>query len=116
MEDDVLVRGRSVSPGIVTGRVRILQKTEDVHGVTQGDIAVVPGSNPAFAVGVMNSSGLVCEKGGALSHICIVSMEMGLPCITQAEGATEILVDNTMVTLDATNGVVYAVAPSQEGG
>ena len=102
----VLLRGKPVCPGFVTGPVKIVRQTNDVEKVQEGDIMVVKNSNPAFAVGVMTSAGLICEVGGMLTHICIVSMEMGIPCLTQAERATEILKDGMMVTLNAAQGTV----------
>ena len=109
MENDnyVIVKGMSVSPGVVTGPVRIVKKSTDMIRVKSGDIMVVMNSSPAFAVGVMNSSGLICQGGGMLTHVCIISMEMGLPCIAKADRATEILEEGMVVTLDATKGFVY---------
>jgi pyruvate,water dikinase len=109
MENDnyVIVKGISVSPGVVTGPVRIVKKSTDITKVKSGDIMVVVNSNPAFAVGVMNSSGLICEGGGMLTHVCIISMEMGIPCITKADRATEILEEDMVITLDATKGFIY---------
>jgi phosphoenolpyruvate-protein kinase (PTS system EI component) len=54
-------------------------------------------------------SGLVCEVGGRLSHTCIVALEMGIPCITQADCALELLEPLDYVWLDANEGVVYAI-------
>ncbi len=41
-------------------------------------------------------------------HAAIVSREMGAPCIVGTEHATEVLEDGQMVTVHATQGVVYA--------
>ncbi len=106
-DNHVLLKGVSVSPGTITGRVKLVRKNADIRNVKSGDIVVVKESHPSFAVGVMNSSGLICEKGGVLSHICIVSMEMGIPCIAKCRNATEILKTNMVITLDATSGKVY---------
>ena len=106
-ERAILTTGTSVSPGLATGRARLLTGAADAAAVRDGEIAVVRDSNPIFAVGVMRSAGLVCERGGAFSHICIVAMEMGIPCIVGAADACRLLKDGSTVTLDATEGVVY---------
>lgn len=106
-DKDVITNGIPVSPGFVTGPAKIVKNSTDINRVKSGDIMVVMNSSPAFAIGVMNSAGLICEGGGILTHICIVSMEMGIPCITQAGKATELLEENMIITLDATQGIVY---------
>jgi len=106
-DNNAIVKGISVSAGNVTGTVKIIKKSTDINKVKSGDIMVVMNSSPAFAVGVMKSSGLICERGGMLAHICIISMEMGIPCIANAEKATEKLEENMIITLDATRGIVY---------
>ena len=103
----VIGRGIPVSPGVIEGPVKIVDSAEDVSRVRPGDIVVVKYSNPVFALAAMTSAGLICEVGGVLTHICIVSAEMGIPCIARAENITESLTDGMVVTLDASAGVVY---------
>ena len=105
--NDILIKGITVSPGLVTGPIKIVTELIDIGKINSGDIMVVRNSSPAFAIGVMNSAGLIFERGGMLAHICIVSMEMGIPSIANAKMATELLEDDTVVTLDATKGTVY---------
>lgn len=102
-----IAEGIPVSPGQVTGPVKIVTSPAEVNKVKEGDILVVLNSNPAFAIAVMKASGLICEGGGMLTHICIVAKEMGIPCLARVEGATQLLKENTTITLDATEGMVY---------
>jgi len=106
-DNPVIAQGISVTPGYVTGTVKVVKTTAEANNVKAGDIMVVLTSNPAYAIGVMNASGLICERGGVLTHICIVAREMGIPCLAKVEGATELLEENTTVILDSTRGVVY---------
>ena len=109
-KDNVLTQiaaGISVSPGRVTGPVKIVKNSADVKKVGDGDIMVVSHSSPAFAIGVMNAAGLICEGGGMLTHICIVAKELGIPCLARVEKATELIGENTTITLDAKEGIVY---------
>lgn len=103
----VIGKGISVSPGVIEGPVKIVDSPEDVYTVKQGDIVVVKYSDPLYTLAVMNAAGLICEVGGALTHICIVSAEIGIPCIARAENITESLSDGMIVTLDASRGMVY---------
>lgn len=101
------MKGLPISPGVVSGPVKVLKCHRESGEVTGGEIIVVPNSHPNFALAVMKAGGLICEVGGRLSHICIVAMEMGIPCITQAQGALSILSGKSAITLDANEGVVY---------
>lgn len=102
-----MLEGLPVSRGTITGTVRVMKDHRMAALVNEGDILVVPRSHPNYAVGVMKAGGLICEEGGRLSHLCIVAMEMGIPCITQAKGAVALLETACTVTLDASEGTVY---------
>lgn len=106
-EKRIVARGISVSGGTVSGRVKVVKNSMDVNKVEEGDIMVVSQSSPAFAIGVMNSAGLICQGGGVLTHICIVAKEMGIPCMARVEKAVELFQDNMNITLDADQGVIY---------
>ena len=95
---DPLVSGIGVCPGVVRGEAKVLRP---------GKIIVIPHSSPLYAVALMSASGVICENGGRLSHICTIAMEMGIPCITQATRAMEIILDGQTVFLDASSGLVY---------
>jgi len=102
--------GVPVSPGIVTGAVKIVTVTADVEKVEEGDIMVVSHSSPAFAVGVMKAAGLICQTGGVLTHICIVAREIGIPCVARVPEICSRLREGDFVTLNASSGEIYAIA------
>jgi pyruvate,water dikinase len=104
-----VVRGLPVSPGLASGVVRALRSPAEITQAKHGEILVVPNSHPGYAIALAFASGLVCEVGGRLSHTCIVALEMGIPCITQADCALELLEPLDYVWLDANEGVVYAI-------
>ena len=105
-----LLEGTIVSRGVVTGNVRVVTDPRDAVSVLPGEILVVPRSHPEFALGVMRASGLICESGGVICHICTVALELGIPCVTEVEGATAILRGASTITLDGDHGVVYDAA------
>ena len=102
-----LLEGEVVCGGVVTGSVRVVTDPQDGIDVAPGDILVVPHSSPEYAIGMMQAGGVICEYGAVLSHICCVALELGIPCITEAKGATNVLRTSMRVTLDADRGVVY---------
>lgn len=104
--EKILVKGLCVNPGFVVGRSKIINSTDDIEDVTYGDVVILPNSDPQYALAVLKASAVICEMGGKLSHICIVSMEMGIPCITQAADARSLIPDNANICVDATSGEV----------
>lgn len=107
-DSPVIATGISVSPGTITGPVKIVKNPTDVNKIQSGDIMVVEQSSPAFAIGVMNAAGLICAGGGMLTHICIVARELGIPCLARVGNATTLLHESMTVTLDASKGEVRA--------
>lgn len=103
----LLCKGICVNPGITVGKSKIINSVEDIEGVTYGNIVILPNSDPIYALAVMSASAVICETGGKLSHICIVSMEMGIPCITQAVDARKNIGDGQMICVNAEKGEVY---------
>lgn len=102
-----ILSGMSVSPGAVKSTARVIYDMSDLEKVKDGDILVLPNSNPIYAIYVMRAAGTICENGGRLSHLCIVSLEMGIPCITNAKNARELIKDGEIIMLDSTEGKVY---------
>lgn len=102
-----VLQGLPVCGGTAAGRVRIVTDVSHINQVEYGDILVIPNSHPRYAMGIMKAGGVICQEGGRLSHICIVALEMGVPCITQAENAVEIMKNKEQIFLDADKGVVY---------
>lgn len=107
-----IAAGVPVSPGTVTGAVRIVACAADVATVEEGDIMVVSHSSPAFAVGVMKAAGLICQTGGVLTHICIVAREIGIPCVARVPEITSKLSTGDFVTMNASSGEIYAIDDS----
>ena len=102
-----IVSGMSVSPGVVSSIARVIYNMSDLEKVKDGDILVLPNSDPIYAIYVMRAAGTICENGGRLSHLCIVSLEMGIPCITNAKNARELIKDGETIMLDSSEGKVY---------
>lgn len=104
----VLCKGLPVSMGLVHGKIRKVFG-QSGQNVCKGDILVLYSSDPTFVLSVMQAGGVIMERGGRLAHLCVIALEMGIPCITAVENAMEILADGQQVMMDAGEGIVYAV-------
>ncbi len=103
----ILVRGLGASPGIGTGKVRILTNPKEISKMERGDILVTEMTTPDFVPAMKKSSAIVTNTGGTTSHAAIVSRELGIPCIVGCGNATKVLKEGVDVTVDGTHGIVY---------
>jgi len=107
MEKKLILKGLAVSPGVAEGKVRIVNSVDDLNKVEENEIVFLPMSHPMYAIAVLKAAAVICEYGGKLSHICIVSLEMGLPCITQVKEARKAVKNGQKVYVDSAKGEVY---------
>ncbi len=103
-----IVQGRGAAPGTVVGAVRRLERPEDGHLLTSGEVLVAPMTTPDWVPAMRRAGALVTERGGVTCHAAIISRELRLPCVVGATGAMDLLHDGQVVTVDADHGTVYA--------
>jgi pyruvate,water dikinase len=98
--------GIGASPGIVTGRARVIYDVRELPAVQEGEILVTRQTDPAWSTVFARISGLVLETGGVLAHGASLCREFNLPCVTALERATEVIHDGDMLTIDGARGRV----------
>lgn len=100
------LRGQSVCPGKVKGKVRIVQSLEDADALQRGEILVAPSTFPAYVPAMERSSAIVTDEGGLLCHAAIVAREIKVPCIVGTKIATKVFRNGDNVEVDAFNSIV----------
>jgi len=83
IQGEVILTGLAASPGIASGKIKIIRNLEDLHKMTQGDILVTKMTNPDMVVTMQKSAAIVTDEGGLTAHAAIVSREMGIPAIVR---------------------------------
>jgi pyruvate,water dikinase len=101
-----ILRGLSVSSGIVEGEVVVITKPAEFVRMKKDAILVAPATNPTWTPLFTLASGIIVEIGGTLSHSSIVAREYGLPAIANVKDATKLLKDGDRVRLDAENETI----------
>ena len=104
---DVLVRGLGASPGMATGKVKIVLDIDELDKIKDGDIMVTTMTTPDMVPAMRRASGIVTDEGGVTCHASIISRELGIPCVVGTGDATTTLEENTGVTLDGKKGLVF---------
>ena len=100
------ITGKPVSPGVYTGRARLITQTSDMNRLTRGDVLVTASTSPAFNVVLPLLGAIVTDRGGQLSHAAIVAREYGIPAVVGTLRATATIPDGARVEVDGTQGRV----------
>ena len=108
----VLVKGLPASPGMGYGKVHVIKDPSDIDEFKDGEILVTEMTAPDWVPAMKKAQAIVTDSGGMTCHASIVSRELGIPCIvgTKSRGtaATSLLRTGDEITVDASNGVVFA--------
>lgn len=102
-----ILTGAGASPGIGSGKVKILKSPKEISKVKEGDVLVAPMTSPDYVPAMKKAAAIVTDEGGQTSHAAIVSRELGIPCVVGSKIATKTLKENDMVTVDGQKGFVY---------
>lgn len=105
-ENAELLRGMAVSPGIVTGRARVILKTDDKEQLLPGEILVAPFTDPGWTLYFLPAAAIVMDQGGLLSHGSIVAREYGIPAVVNVGPATKIIRTGQIIQVDGNHGLV----------
>jgi phosphohistidine swiveling domain-containing protein len=105
-EDTSLFKGIPASQGILTAKIRVLKKIEDIPTVQKGEILVVPKTDPGWTPVFSKIGGLITETGGILSHGAVVSREYSVPSVTNITNACQLFKTGQIVTINGYNGSV----------
>lgn len=108
----LLVSGLGASPGLATGRVRILRSRDEGSALQTGEILVAAMTTPDWVPVLRRAVGLVTDGGGMTCHAAIVSRELRIPCVVGTRNATRVLRDGEQVTLDGARGQVLRGSPA----
>ncbi len=103
------LRGVVACKGFVRGRVKIIEKKEDLVKIEEGDILVACMTNANYIQGMRKAGAIVTDEGGITCHAAIVSRELGKPCITGTKYATTLFKDGDLVEVDAVRGVIIVL-------
>ncbi len=104
---DLILIGSPASPGIGTGPAKIIFSPKEIDKIKKGDVLVAPQTNPDYVPAMKKASGIITEKGGRTSHAAIVSRELGIPAVVGAEGATKIIKNDEVVTVNGSTGEIF---------
>jgi len=102
--------GIAISGGRASGPVRILTQP-DPRAMADGDIVVMEHADPGWTPLFPRAAGVVMEIGGLMCHAAVVARELGIPAVFGVKGATRILHDGQLITVDGSAGTILIPQP-----
>lgn len=99
--------GLGCSPGIVTGKARVVVDNQQIHSLKPGEILITRTADPAMTPLFLLARAVVMDVGGALSHSVVVAREYGIPCVTALREGTHRIHTGDSITVDGAKGLVY---------
>lgn len=103
------LKGQVAFRGVVSGKVRIVKRKDQIASVQEGDIIVSPMTTPDFMPAMKKAAAFVTDEGGITCHAAIIAREMQKPCVIGTKSATKILKDGDFVEVDAEKGIVRKI-------
>jgi len=100
------LKGLAVSPGVATGRAKVILRTDSDSRLEAGEILVAPFTDPGWTPYFLPAAGIVMNQGSLLSHGAIVARELGIPAVTNVGDATKIIKTGQTVQVDGNRGIV----------
>jgi len=109
---EVVARGLPASPGRAAGKAHIIFDPKDIDQFNEGEVLITTMTTPDWVPAMKKARTIVTDAGGMTCHAAIVSRELGIPCIVGTEARSEVeatraIEDGQIITVDATNGIVY---------
>jgi phosphohistidine swiveling domain-containing protein len=99
------LKGTGCSSGVAEGTARVIFEPRAAPAC--GDhILVARSTDPGWVFLMIQSKGIVVEKGSVLSHTAIIGRELGIPTIVGAKDATRRIPDGAAVSIDGTTGEI----------
>lgn len=105
-KDDGCTWGIAGSPGIVTGRARVIANIDQADRLQPGDILVTRCTDPGWTSKFSLLSGVITETGGILSHAAVICREYGIPAILAVKHAISLIEDGETITMNGCTGEI----------
>ncbi len=116
-----LAKGLNASPGAASGVVALTADTAEEWGKEGRDVILVrPETAPDDVHGMLESRGILTQRGGATSHAAVVARGLGLPCVAGCEAIRvdldrklfsvdgKAVKEGDVISIDGTTGEVFA--------
>ena len=103
----ILVNGKGISGAHACASVCVARDVKEAkEHFKDGDILVVEQTNNDYLPYIKKASAMIIENPDINGHGAVAGMSLGIPVIIDAQNATKILRNGSVVAVDATTGMV----------
>ncbi len=106
------LKGVGCSPGVFTGRARVILDIHATLNLTKDDILVTAFTDPGWTPVLARVGGVVTEVGGLLSHAAVIGREYGIPAILNLNQATKLIHEGDLIKINGKTGEVVILEKS----
>lgn len=105
----ILATGVGVNNLVASGNVCCVKSEEEAfEKFSDGDILVIESTSNNILPLLKKAKGIIVEEEGSNTHAAIVGMALEIPVVLGAVSATDILKSGTVVTIDASRGIIQS--------
>jgi len=113
-DENIILSGSPGSPGVVSGRARIVRDATEFGKLQPGEVLIAPVTNPAWTPLFQRAVAVVVDTGGSASHAAIVAREYGIPAVMGTVDGTQKLRDGQWIQVDGSRGLVLKTTEYKE--
>ncbi|MDJ0761449.1 MAG: PEP/pyruvate-binding domain-containing protein [Myxococcota bacterium] len=103
----LLEGGVAAGSGIASGAVFIVRSERDMLRFPPNAVLVSTDALPIWAVLMDRAAAVITEGGSVAGHLACVARESGIPALFGTPGATAVLKDGQLVTVDADDTSIF---------
>ncbi len=103
----LLSEGETACPGAGTGPAIHMTENDDLNSFPVGGVLIARRSSPRFIRLMNKAQAIVTDFGSTTGHMASLAREFRVPALLNTKLATQKIAPDTIVTVDATNGLVY---------
>lgn len=100
----VIITGQSVGQRIGYGRARIVDSPKNIQMLIAGSVLITDMTDPDWEPMMKHAAAIVTNRGGRTCHAAIVARELGIPAIVGCGNATEVIKNNSEITVSCAEG------------
>lgn len=100
----LLAEGAAVADSIASGTACVINSAADAGNFVDGSVLVAEQTDPDWVPVMKRAKAIVTDKGGATSHVAIVSREPGITAVVGTTNATQVLVGGQASTVSCAEG------------
>jgi pyruvate,water dikinase len=103
----LLKGGASAAKGTASGLAYVIKSDHNLLNIPEGSILIAPQTSPRYVPIIGKVQAIVTDVGSVTGHMASVAREFQIPTLVDTENATTVIPHGHLITVDATNAVVY---------